>query len=148
MACLDALAAFLSENRTERERFGTLPEPDAEGKRERERNGSQADAEPFAALTDAALVAHLIGEVEYLRAALTASQATANALTAELSEARKQSAVLIAATAGAFKAQDTPRIAAGDTDASTSKDGEQLTHAGTIDPCTVTKRPWWQVWGK
>ncbi len=126
-ACLDALAAFFSENGTERE-------PDAEGERKRQRNGSQADAEPFAASTDAALVAHLTGEVEYLRAALSQSQANASALTAELSEARKQSAVLIAATAGAF---DTLRIAPRSPESDAAGESVEV-------PAPAGSRPWWR----
>lgn len=148
VAALDALAAFLSEKGTEREPLDTGVSPlrhisprksiDAEPKQERERNPTQADAEAFAGRELAAEIrarlADRESEIAFLRGALNQSQATANALTTELSEARKQSAVLIAATAGAF---NTAQIVAHAPENDAEPTGNEQ------EP---TPRPWWRLW--
>jgi len=146
VAALVGLAAFLSENGTEREH-------DGEQKRERERKPTQADAEGFAAPDtpagngDAALVAHLTGEVEYLRAALAREQETAKAALDRLAESERRASVLIAATAGAFGSQIGPRIASDDTHGGLSGDRDKVPEGetGSGNPLQKT-RTWWRLW--
>ena len=145
VAALVGLAAFLSENGTEREH-------DGEQKRERERKPTQADAEGFAAPDtpagngDAALVAHLTGEVEYLRAALAREQETAKAALDRLAESERRASVLIAATAGAFGNRDTPRITSDNTQTGDGVGRDEMASTGGNTPYKKPI-PWWR-WGR